>query len=76
MNTRSIIWGLLSGVLMITGVAANAGTAEEAVIAGENQITKSQQTNNVELQAPLLADKYVATDEYQPEPGDESAPPS
>jgi ketosteroid isomerase-like protein len=49
---------------MMTGVAANAGTAEEAVIAGENQITKSQQTNNVELQAPLLADKYVATDEY------------
>ena len=63
MNTRSIILGLLSGVLMLSGLAAKAGTAEEAVIAGENQITKSQQTNNVELQAPLLADKYVATDE-------------
>jgi len=62
-NTRSIILGLLSGVLMLSGLAAKAGTAEEAVIAGENQITKSQQTNNVELQAPLLADKYVATDE-------------
>ena len=48
---------------MLSGLAAKAGTAEEAVIAGENQITKSQQTNNVELQAPLLADKYVATDE-------------
>ena len=55
--------GLLSGVLMLSGLAAKAGTAEEAVIAGENQITKSQQTNNVELQAPLLADKYIATDE-------------
>jgi len=62
-NTRSIILGLLSGVLMLSGLAPKAGTAEEAVIAGENQITKSQQTNNVELQAPLLADKYVATDE-------------
>jgi len=62
-NTRSIILGLFSGVLMLSGLAAKAGTAEEAVIAGENQITKSQQTNNVELQAPLLADKYVATDE-------------
>ena len=48
---------------MLSGLAAQAGTAEEAVIAGENQILKSQQTNNVELQAPLLADKYVATDE-------------
>ena len=63
MNTKSIILGLLSGVLMLSGLAAQAGTAEEAVIAGENQITKSQQTNNVELQAPLLADKYVATDQ-------------
>ena len=63
MNTRSIILGLLSGLLMLSGLAAKAGTAEEAVIAGENQITKSQQTNNVELQAPLLADKYVSTDE-------------
>ena len=63
MNTRSIIWGLLSGVLMLSGLAAKAGTAEDAVIAAENQITKSQQTNNVELQAPLLADKYVSTDQ-------------
>jgi ketosteroid isomerase-like protein len=49
--------------MMLSGLAARAGTDEEAVIAAENQITKSQQTNNVELQAPLLADKYVATDE-------------
>ena len=63
MNTKSIIWGLLSGVLMLSGLAAQAGTAEEAVIAGENQILKSQQTNNAELAAPLLADKYVSTDQ-------------
>jgi ketosteroid isomerase-like protein len=54
---------LLSGVLMLSGLAAKANTAEEAVIAAENQITKAQQTNNVELQAPLLADKYVSTDQ-------------
>ena len=64
MNTRSIIWGLLPGLLMLSGLAAKAGTAEEAVIAGENQILKSQQTNNVDLQAPLLADKYISTDQY------------
>ena len=63
MNTKGIILGLLAGVLMLSGLAAQAGTAEEAVIAGENQILKSQQTNNVELQAPLLADKYVSTDQ-------------
>ena len=63
MNTRSIIWGLLSGALMLSGLTAKAGTAEEAVIAAENQITKSEQTNNAELQAPLLADKIVSTDE-------------
>ena len=63
MNTKSIIWGLLSGVLMLSGLAAQAGTAEEAVIAGENQILKSQQTNNADLAAPLLADKYVSTDQ-------------
>jgi len=60
-NTRSIIWGLLSGVLVLSGLAAKAGTAEEAVIAAENQITKSMRTNNVELQAPLLADQIVST---------------
>lgn len=62
-NTKSIILGLLAGVLMLSGLAAQAGMAEEAVIAGENQILKSQQTNNVDLQAPLLADKYVSTDQ-------------
>ena len=61
MNTRGIIWGLLSGVLVLSGLAAKAGTAEEAVIAAENQIAKSMRTNDVELQAPLLADKIVST---------------
>jgi len=60
-NVRGIIWGLLSGVLVLSGSAAKAGTAEEAVIAAENQIAKSMRTNDVELQAPLLADKIVST---------------
>jgi uncharacterized protein (TIGR02246 family) len=41
--------------------AATAGTAEQAVTAAEHQWLKSQQTNNVELLAPLLADKVVET---------------
>ena len=61
MNTRGITWGLLSGVLMLSGLSAKAGTAEEAVIAAENQIAQSMRTNDVELQAPLLADKIVST---------------
>jgi len=43
--------------------AATAGTAEQAVTAAEHQWLKSQQTNNVELLAPLLADKVVETSE-------------
>lgn len=37
-------------------------SAEQAVSAAEHQWLKSQQTNNVELLAPLLADKVVETD--------------
>ena len=42
--------------------AAAADAAEEAVTAGEHQWLKSQQTNNVDLLAPLLADKVVETE--------------
>ena len=52
--------------MMVGGAAAQAataGTAEQAVIAAEHQWLKSQQTNNVELLAPLLADKVVETTE-------------
>lgn len=51
-------------VLVVSGTAAQAapaGAAEQAVTAAENQWLKSQQTNNVELLAPLLADKVVET---------------
>lgn len=65
MNTRSIIWGLLAGMMMLNGEAAKAdtaGTAEKAVTAAEHQWMKGQQTNNLEMIAPLFADKVVSTD--------------
>ena len=51
-------------VLMVSGATSLATTTaadEQAVIAAEHQWLKSQQTNNVELLAPLLADKVVET---------------
>src|SRR5579863_1175808 len=66
MSTRSLIWGSLALVLMVSGataLAATAGADEQAVTAAEHQWLKSQQTNNVELLAPLLADKVVETTE-------------
>jgi len=65
-STRSLIWGLLALVMMVSGAAARAATGdsvEQTVIAAEHQWLKSQQTNNVELLAPLLADKVVETTE-------------
>ncbi len=59
-----MIWGSLALVLMLSGAAAPAATPgadEQAVTAAEQQWLKAQQTNNVELLAPLLADKVVET---------------
>ena len=63
MNTRSMIWGSLALVMMLAGAALQAADSadEQAVAAAEHQWLKSQQTNNVELLAPLLADKVVET---------------
>lgn len=63
-DTRKLICGSLALVIvMVSGVAqsATAGVDEQAVTAAENQWLKSQQTNNAELLAPLLADKVVET---------------
>jgi ketosteroid isomerase-like protein len=62
MKTRMLIGGLFAGVMMLSGAAAWADTAEKAVTAAEHQWMKAQQTNNTELEAPLLADKIVETD--------------
>jgi len=59
-----MIFGSLALAMMLTGAAvaaAPAGADEQAVTAAEQQWLKSQQTNNVELLAPLLADKVVET---------------
>jgi hypothetical protein len=51
-------------VMVVSGAAAHAATSsadEQAVTAAEHQWLKSQQTNNVELLAPLLDDKVVET---------------
>lgn len=64
MNIKNMFSGSLALVILVTGLmgqAAAAGTAEEAVTAAEHQWLKSQQTNNVEALAPLLADKVVET---------------
>jgi len=66
MNKRDLIWGSLAMLVIGTGAAAlaeAADPAEQAVTAAENQWLKSQQTNNVDLLAPLLADKVVETTE-------------
>jgi len=63
MNTRSMIWESLALVMMLAGAAVQAADSADvqAVAAAEHQWLKSQQTNNVELLAPLLADKVVET---------------
>jgi len=64
MNKRSLIWASLALTMVVSGAAARAAaadSAEEAVTAAEHQWLKSQQTNNVDLLAPLLADKVVET---------------
>jgi ketosteroid isomerase-like protein len=64
MTIRSMIWGSLAVLAMVSAPLAQAVAAEadeEAVTAAEQQWLKSQQTNNTELLAPLLADKVVET---------------
>jgi len=64
MNKRSLMWVSFALVLIVGQPAAQAAAADsavQAVTAAENQWLKSQQTNNVDLLAPLLADKVVET---------------
>jgi ketosteroid isomerase-like protein len=63
LNKRNFICGSLILVMSVCGTAVAADPAEQAVTAAENQWLKSQQTNNVALLAPLLADNVVETTE-------------
>ena len=61
----SVVHGLLA-VLAVAAAGAlqaqmPAGDAEKAVVAQERQWLQSQKTNNVELLAPLLAEKFINT---------------
>lgn len=61
---RNTFWGSLALLVVMSASAAQAAaaeTSEQAVTAAEQQWLKSQQTNNTELLAPLLADKVVET---------------
>jgi ketosteroid isomerase-like protein len=48
-------------LLLVTAAWSQTGTTEKAIAALEQQWLQSQQTNNVDLLAPLLADKFVNT---------------
>lgn len=59
-------WCLLA-VLSVAGSAwsqaqSSSGATEKAIAALENTWLQSQKTNNPDLVAPLLADKFVSTD--------------
>jgi ketosteroid isomerase-like protein len=63
---KNILTGCLFGVLAVASAAwvqSQQVTAEteKAVAALENQWLQSQKTNNPDLLAPLLADKFVGT---------------
>ena len=62
-NTQ--VWCLLGLLLLASAAVSQAqqtsGATEKAIMALEDQWLKSQQTNNPDLAAPLLADKFVST---------------
>jgi ketosteroid isomerase-like protein len=65
MKIRNINWSLLAGLVILSCAAANAataGTAEQDVLAAENQMAKALQENNIDLASSMVADKYVQTD--------------
>jgi ketosteroid isomerase-like protein len=59
------LWCLLGllcmGSTAISQVQQTSGAAEKAVLALEEQWLQSQRTNNADLAAPLLAEKFVYT---------------
>ena len=61
---RTSIWCLMGFVLLSSAAwsqAQKTGGTEKAVAALEEQWLQSQKTNNPDLVAPLLADKFVST---------------
>ena len=60
---RTLRWCLstLLSLAIVAGLQAQSGGTEKAVAALEQQWMQSQKTNNPDLVAPLIADKFVAT---------------
>ena len=62
-NTQ--MWCLLGLLSLASATVSHAqqtsGATEKAIAALENQWLQAQQTNNPDLVAPLLADKFVST---------------
>lgn len=60
---RILLWCVptLLVLAIVAGLQAQTGGTEKAVAALEQQWLESQKTNNPDLVAPLLADKFVAT---------------
>ena len=61
---KILVWCLLGFFLLVSAgwsQAQQTGGTEKAVAAQEQQWLQSQKTNNPDLVAPLLADKFVNT---------------
>ena len=58
---RKLIGCLLGSVLLVSAAWSQAGKTEQAVADMEQKWLQSQKTNNPDLVAPLLADKFVIT---------------
>ena len=60
---RILLWCLPTLLLLaiVAGLQAQTGGTEKAVAALEQQWMQSQKTNNPDLVAPLIADKFVGT---------------
>ena len=62
---KTMMWCLIGLLLLGSAALSQAqtpGTTEKAVAALEQQWLQSQKTNNPDLVAPLLADKFVNTE--------------
>ena len=59
-----LVWLLLGCFLIVSAVSSQAqttGATEKAVAVLEEQWAQAQNTNNADLLAPLLSDKFVST---------------